>query len=146
MHPWERLQRRFPGEGLGDPSVLGVALFEREAEPTPSALRAGDIVKLPETKVRPVKLVVKTSPNAPLLKRLVRYPFKLSGTQGKRSAWRTVLQADERRRAPRMAPAMIVRAERDPLIVGNPLRTLERRPGRAPIPTVDAWLSSGGAR
>lgn len=146
MHPWERLQRRFPGEGLGEPSALGAVLLEREAEPTPSATRAGETVKLSENKVRPLKNLAKTSPNAPLLKRLVRYPFKLSGTQGKRSSWRTALQADERRREPRLSPTMIVRSERDPLIVGNPVRTLSHHPAREALPTVDAWLASGGAR
>jgi hypothetical protein len=121
-------------------------LFERDVEPAPSATRAGETVKLSETKVRPLKNLAKTSPNAPLLKRLVRYPFKLSGTQGKRSSWRTALQADERKREPRQSPAMIVRSERDPLIVGNPVRTLAHRPSREALPTVDAWLASGAAR
>lgn len=144
MHPWERLQRRFPGEGLGDPSHLGEVLLRRDAPLPAEAPRAGQTVKVPDASTRAAQKLGKTAPNAPLLKRLVRYPYQMSGSKGKRAVWREGVPWSDLAREARLAPLVVVRRERDPVVMGSPLRGFERRPAREARLSVESWLGSRG--
>ena len=87
--------------------------------------------------------MVDPSPNAPLLIRVVRYPYAETVSRGRRRRYREVVSAVTDRNEPRPRPVADVRAARDQPPMGNPVKALSIHPEPlAPPPTVDAWLAS----
>lgn len=146
VDPRYRLQRRYPGEGKGDPRFLARRIGDRVRDRHPDRTTVGDTIHLREAKVRESWRKAHASPNAPLLKRLVRYPFRLHTSWARRStlfepASATPLRVDFPEPAMRVAIAA-----RGPVLPGNPLRGASTgyRPGqRGAVPTVDEWLTGG---
>ncbi|MDP2312174.1 MAG: hypothetical protein Q8P41_04660 [Pseudomonadota bacterium] len=89
MDPTRRLRRRVPGDDLA-PDERGLArLLARDApdtrrDPVPPRDKAG--VRVPTQ--RDTTRVASCRPNAPLLIRIVRYPFALATTRGSRQKYR----------------------------------------------------------
>lgn len=145
MDPRFRLHRRYPGQDLAAPRPGMVRLFAREREARPDRVLAGESVHVTERKTKAPHIKVRPEPNAPLLKRIVRYPYRLHTTQGRRTqVFEPVVVARDRAQA--TPPSGRVAAEaRGTLPMGNPLRTAStgyRRRGK--LPTVEEWL--GGER
>lgn len=146
MDPRFRLQRRFPGEDLGDPGFVGRRLLERDREPPPPRLLAGSTLKVAATGgTKKARKIADPRPNAPLLIRIVRYPYGLAATRGRRQAAFVAGLVAREGLLERPAILAEARAARGEVVVGNPIRKNPTRVERlAPIPTVAEWL--GGPR
>lgn len=106
----------------------------------------GSIVKVPDVNVRRTTLSANAGPNAPLLKRIVRYPYALHGTAPKRVDLVPRVALPKRGADPRPSVAASLAADRAPAANGNPLRAVPTRVVIRERPaSVDAWLASGGA-
>lgn len=90
--------------------------------------------------------IVEPEPNAPLLIRIVRYPYKEETHRGRR---RRLYDASRERPAAElreqpMRSAMVFKGEP---IYGNPIRALDIHPAPLPAPPpVDDWLAAVGVR
>lgn len=119
-------------------------LFEREKEARPERVLAGERVRLRKMTTRTAWIRVRPEPNAPLLKRIVRYPYRLHTTFPRRhKVFEAAMVKRERVGCTRPA-ARVSQEARGVAVTGNPLRTAPtgyRR--RGPLPTVTDWL--GGA-
>lgn len=141
MDPRWRLERTFPGEGLAAPSNVAVRVAERDRPLKEPRKELGQLVSVPERSTRRIENVVQASPNAPLLKRLVRYPYALHAVQPRRSTVAEPIPWDALAREPREAVSAVMASVRGERIQGNPLRAVPTRvPRLLPIPTADAWL------
>ncbi len=89
MDPARRLQRRFPGERIAREGRGIERLFAREApDPRPAPVPSRDRTARAALTRRDTAQVAACRPNAPLLIRIVRYPFALSTTRGERRKYR----------------------------------------------------------
>lgn len=96
----------------------------------------------PKTERSPSQMV-DPSPNAPLLIRVVRYPYAETVARGRRRRYRDAAREMTVRNTPRPHPVADVRAARDEPPLGNPVKALSIHPEPlAPPPSVDAWLAS----
>lgn len=146
MHPWERLQRKSPGASVTEPRDLERRICARDQEPPPPRAVPGEKTVVREAKLRSNRIKADPRPNAPLLMRLVRWPFALHVAQGKRAEWRGAVPWELLERVLSQSPRVLLAPDRE--IVGfRPMHDIDRRWTRQPRPSVDAWLSSaGGAR
>jgi hypothetical protein len=147
MDPRWRLQRKYPGEGLLDlsPAVTRVADRDRPLKAERATL--GSKVTIPAATTRRNGVVVEPRPNAPLLKRLVRYPFALHGTQPRRHTLMEAVPWGAHGAQPREPVSASFDDLRGGPAVGNPLRAVPTRPPRLGArPTVAEWLDSRGSR
>jgi hypothetical protein len=142
MHPWDRFQRKSPGEQLSEPRAIELLLFQRDKELRPARVSPGSTAKPFTLKVRNARNTAQPRPNAPLLKRLVRHPFKMYGVQGKRTAVRSPVPWAELKRDRLQSVFRAAQADRGQLIFGNPVRAYDRIPAVPALPTVDQWLAS----
>jgi len=79
------------------------------------------------------------APNAPLLKRIVRYPYREHTASGRRTKVFEPIQMTRLDTSIEHA-VQIVRDLRDPIALGNPLRVIDRNRVPRAIPTVAEWL------
>ena len=138
MDPRDRLQRRYPGEGLGDARPFGQRFFARDAAlPEPRKV-PGETMTLRELKVREAMPGIRPAPNAPLLKRLVHSPYRQETVSPRRQQVFEGIPWDALKRE--------AREEREHLerpTVGNPLRdpAYGHRPEARARISADAWLA-----
>ena len=139
MDPRVRLRRRYPGERFAEPRPLGTRVFGRDKPLREPREVVGSVVALPELKVRANRSQARPSPNAPLLKRLVMYPYRQSTTYGRRSAVREPVPWDALARDDRETVADII-AERPQPAPGSVVRAAMKRLEPREILSVDQWL------
>jgi len=91
--------------------------------------------------------MIEPEPNAPLLIRIVKYPYRQEVSYGRRRKMFDAGLQTRDRTEPREAPMRAGRAFRGQAIVGNPVKALDLHPTplSAP-PNVDEWLSAVGPR
>lgn len=142
-----RLRRDYPGERLLTERALAGRLHGRDRELRIfEGLVAADTGKA-RGDTRRTRRTADPSPNAPLLIRIVRYPYRQETHRGRR---RTVFQAGmprrqhaEQREAP-MRSAMVFRGD---AVYGNPIKALDIHPSPLPPPpSVDSWLATAPDR
>lgn len=144
MDPRVRLDRRYPGQGLAEPPAIAARLWLRDREARAVRILPGDKLQVRgEVKLKRPGRMASPSPNAPLLKRIVRYPYREHVARGRRLQ---VFQPIERTRLDTTieSAVKIVRDLRDPIALGNPLRVIDRsRVSRdaCVVPSVDQWLA-----
>jgi hypothetical protein len=86
--PTRRLDRRLPGGGLIDEELALERLFKREvADARPDPVPARDKASLRMVVRRNTTHVATCQPNAPLLIRIVRYPYRLDPARGSRKKY-----------------------------------------------------------
>lgn len=86
--PTRRLDRRLPGGGLIDEEQALGRLFQREtADVRPDPVPARDQASVKMVVRRNTTRVASCQPNAPLLIRIVRYPFRLDPVRGARKKY-----------------------------------------------------------
>ncbi|MFZ5475687.1 MAG: hypothetical protein ACOZNI_02830 [Myxococcota bacterium] len=86
--PRDRLARRLPGDRLAREGREIGRLFAREEPPdVPDPVPARDQKQLLQLTLRKTGRVADPHPNAPLLIRIVRYPFRLDGARPGRAAY-----------------------------------------------------------
>jgi len=144
MDPRHRLHRRYPGQGLCEPRPIELHLWARDRTTQPERTAVGETVHLQEVRVRSVRRKANPRPNAPLLKRLVRYPYRLhTGRPHRRQLVEPFLSARLRVESS-MPAARIAQEARGRMVMGNPLRAYPTRLyRRAGLPSVDDWLDGG---
>jgi len=144
MDPRVRLDRRYPGQGLAKPPAIAARLWLRDREVRPVRILPGDKLQVRgEVKIKRPGRMASPAPNAPLLKRIVRYPYREHTARGRR------LQVFEPIALVRLdttieSAVKIVRDLRDPIALGNPLRVIDRSrvsPDSRVIPSVEQWLA-----
>ena len=87
-----------------------------------------------------------TEPNAPLLIRIVRDPYRQEVSRGRRV---TLFESGlaQRLKVVRPPPVAEVRQARGALFQGNPIKALAiHPPPLPPPPSVDEWLATRGVR
>lgn len=140
MDPRHRLKRRHPGEGLARPGLIQARLWTRDKELRAPRSVVGDDLVTREIKVRASGRSVDPAPNAPLLKRIVRYPYRLHPERGIRIVSFESPTFD-RGRVESSAPAIReARTWRARATFGSLLRGPSRPTRREARPTVEAWL------
>lgn len=144
MDPRHRLKRRFPGEDLGDPGPIGRRLLERDREPAPLRQVAGEVLHVPVWGPgRNNRKVADPRPNAPLLIRIVRYPYALKTERGRRH---TAFEAGVQKREGLLDRPYILREAREARgepVQGNPIKAVPTKvPRLQAVPSVADWLES----
>ncbi len=120
-------------------------LVERDREAPVFEGLFQDAVRLKVSEVRDNRRLADTSENAPLLIRIVKYPYEQDVTSGRRRQVFEPVSMERDRLQPRPAPVTEVRALRDEPFFGNPFKALAIHPEPlAPPPGVDEWLDSVG--
>lgn len=140
MDPRFRLQRRYPGERFSEPSALGVRLRERDKPLREERQVLGSSVSVGEPKVRANRARVHPGPNAPLLKRLVLFPYRQDTTFPRRHEVRSPIPWDLLARENLETVPMMVAARPQP-VMGSPVRALMNRVvAREPVESIETWL------
>ncbi len=141
MDPRYRLQRRHPGEGLARPHATSVRVLERDRPLRAPRATLGEDFEGRTGKVRLTWRTADPAPNAPLLKRLVRYPYRQEIQRGRRV---TLLEGPNRPQKSVDSFASGVRearAWRVRVAFANPLRAEQPpRVERRERPSVEEWL------
>lgn len=93
------------------------------------------------------RFTAEPEPNAPLLIRIVRYPYRQETHRGRRrQVFEAGLQVREKLDA-REAPMRSARDYRGDAITGNPIKALGIHPSPlAPPPSIEEWLGAVGPR
>jgi hypothetical protein len=95
----------------------------------------------PAFTVKMIARVADVRPNAPLLKRLVRHPYRMEGVRGKRSVFRGQIPWADLHREAIHTIASWMGDLRVPAAIGNPVRGLDRRLiARERRLPVESWL------
>ena len=140
MDPRVRLDRRVPGQGLAEPPAIVARLWRREDEAKPERVLAGDKLVVRETTIRNNKNLANPRPNAPLLKRIVRYPYRQDNGRPRREQVYEPTVAREPIRSDSFEE-LVATELRYPIALGNPVRILGHAIERRVLPTVDEWLA-----
>ena len=140
MRPRERaqyrLERGVPGARLERLSALGDRLQNRNvsfATTSERVLIGEDFVTREDPRITPAK-TIDPSPNAPLLIRLVRYPFSLEAVRSNRSPRREAREPWGRIIEPRPNAVAWMRELRAAIFGGNPMRDISHGPIHRPSP------------
>jgi hypothetical protein len=145
MDPRDRLKRKYPGEGLADPRPEMARLGARDKPLRDAPAIRESKVRVREGKPRRIQNLGKPWPNAPLLKRLVRYPYRQHTASGRRTKIADPIPWDACRLETREPVSTALIELRAALKGGNPLRTEPApRAGMPVIPSVDDWLTRDG--
>ncbi len=145
MHPWDRSQRRFVGEAFLELRPLLTALWARDRELRVSRLRLRETTTtLREWKIRKAKGMAETRPNAPLLKRLVRYPFALHTVAPTKTTVRMPVPWADLHAEQMVYASHEIRKGRDKAAFPNPMTSAEmvRLRTREHRPTLSQWLTT----
>jgi hypothetical protein len=103
-----------------------------------------ETVHLREVRVRSARKKVEAGPNAPLLKRLVRYPYRLDTGRPRRHRLIEPFSMGSRRLELSTPAGQAAREARGRVVLGNPLRAFPSRAWRREgLPSVDDWLDGG---
>ena len=134
MRPRERaqyrLERGVPGARLDRLSALGDRLQQRQVKftfTTDRVMIGENFVTREDPEITPAK-TIDASPNAPLLIRLVRYPFSLEAVRSQRSPGREARQSWGRIVEPRPNAVAWMRELRGAIFRGNPMRNITHGP------------------
>lgn len=141
MHAWDRLHRKFPGQDIGALGVLGERLVTRDREPPPTRTCAGESFNAIVLTVRKNGKVANPKPNAPLLIRIVRYPFGLPTVRGRRTKTREAVPWADLQRARWVSAMVSLRSDRAPVAFPNPVKEYARSLERRLRPSAAAWLA-----
>ena len=145
MHPHDRLKREGLGEQLGVLRPVVEQAWRRDKPVSAPRVVPGESMKLRTAKVKFRRVHVDAGPNAPLLKRVVKYPYRYDElARPRRTKFEIGLSSRMKREAfPR--PIQILETYRGPRVVGNPLRNYSFRadPLQRP-PSVQRWLDVRG--
>jgi hypothetical protein len=147
VHPWDRLHRRGIGDTLGKSGSVEVRLLLRWRDPWMPRTVLGAVRAGFDFRARAVGKKADAGPNAPLLKRVVRWPFRLEVARGRREVLRGEIPwaALEREALPRYVP-MTYRL-RSPAGASETLREVSAlRLGRSDQALVHQWLRDRRAR
>ena len=144
---FERAQLAYPGEKLGTSPVLSDRLGVRVVmlEKPPRRV-CGESVLPEREKSKTVRWSrsIECGPNAPLLIRIVKYPYAEDVVRPRRkTVFEGGLSEREARARNTPSPLPAARAAFGPITGGNPLRAFPIRHTPLRIPTVDEWLSEG---
>lgn len=138
-----RLSRTFPGERQLRLGPLLDRLHGRDKELRQYATGFAGKVKLKDRRVRPTRHTIEPEPNAPLLIRIVKYPYQQEVSYARRRRVYEPSMVVRDRLEPRPTPVADVREFRDQGFMGNPVKAIDLHPAPLPPPPpVDAWLSS----
>ena len=145
MHPHDRLKREILGErAVRDRSVV-VALAKRDKPLANTRSVPGESMKLRTCEITYRRVWLEPGPNAPLLKRIVKYPYALEEVgRSIRVAVPKGLSAREKRESlPK--PMQMAAAFRGVRRTGGPLKGNSLRPKPLPkVPSIEAWLTEKG--
>lgn len=141
MDPRERLKRRYPGEDIAAPSSSVERLAARDRPLRQPKQALGEEMRVSSHAVRRNQNTIQPQPNAPLLKRLVRYPYALHATRPRTLKVAEPVPWDLLERTVSEPVSAVTRDARDLSIQGNPLRAVSTTvPRRSRVPSVDDWL------
>lgn len=128
-----------------EPRPVEMHLWARDRETHPERSTVGETVRLEEVRVRSVRRKADPRPNAPLLKRLVRYPYRLDTGRPRRETLVEPYSAVRPRVEPSLRAARVAQEARGRMGNGNPLRAcptkVRRREG---LPSIEDWLGGEG--
>ena len=142
MDPRDRLKRKYPGEGLSDPRPEMARLGARDKPLREATVIRESSVRVREGKPRRNQHLGKPWPNAPLLKRLVRYPYRQHTASGRRLKVVEPIPWDACRLEGREPVSSALVGLREELKGGSPLRADPApKPAMPTIPSVDDWLA-----
>jgi hypothetical protein len=130
---------------LVKPSPMEERLRARDREPRVFKGLVSASTTLQERKVRRPRNMIEPEPNAPLLKRIVKYPYEEVCRGPVRRKTGNSVRTAIVRLEPRKPPMVEGRSAIGDLIVGNPIRGLNIHPvPLASPPSVEEWLASKG--
>jgi hypothetical protein len=143
-----RLERAHLGEGVGRMGAVTTRLADRVRAAAPARKVAGESFEGRQAKTRRVRRLAEVSPNAPLLIRLVLWPYALETTRPRRQeGGRSAVPWDALKRERLEGASMVLAQGARRIEWGGPLaHSDDRRTTRAPRPTVDGWLALRGER
>ena len=143
-HPSKRLDRKFPGERLHEPRGLSRTLLERGDRVREIKTVVGEDLATREGETRDTQRVIDAGPNAPLLKRLILFPYGLETEPGQRAHVRDIRPWGSLEREITPSAGAEAREARGAITEGNPLKQLAifRKEKRERL-SVDDWLSGG---
>lgn len=139
MDPRFRLHRKYPGEQIARLRRLGVRLVDRDKPLKPPREVLGSLIRAGAFSSRDNRAKVDPAPNAPLLKRLVLFPYRQDTTFPRRAPQREPVPWDmlAREALPTMAERIAERprSTRESLVKDAMVRVVRRE-----RPSLDAWL------
>lgn len=145
MHPHDRLKREVLGSNLGQTRASVQHVLHRDRPLKASRSVAGETISSRSCEITYRRVWLDPGPNAPLLKRIVKYPYALEEIGRPR---RSVLYSGPSAREQRMPvphPIELVREFVGERILGNPLKRNSLRPEPlGKVPSVEAWLEGRG--
>jgi len=143
MHPWDRSQRKFIGEALFELRPLVASLFARDREIREPKVKPREPHAGRNWSVRKSTRRAETRPNAPLLKRLVRYPFRLDTVSPVKKEVRSAVPWADLHTERIVYASTEIRAGRSRPEFPNPMNTVEmvRLRTRDHRPSLSQWLS-----
>ena len=141
MDPRDRLKRRYPGEGLSDLRPAMVRLGDRDKPLREPMAARESVIRVRKGEFRRNQNMGKPWPNAPLLKRLVRYPYRQHTTDGRRVRVMEPVPWDAGRIESREPASNCLVDLRAALRGGGPLKNEPTpRPHMPRIPSISDWL------
>lgn len=145
MHPWDRLHRAVLGERLNEPRGLAKVLFARDRElkaPTTILGKLAQSTRGQQPKIKANTHVASPRPNAPLLKRIVRRPFRMDDPSGRtRIRLRDAVPWEDLARQDLPRPSEVLAASRFAITFGDPVREIQAmRDLDRPRPSAAGWL------
>jgi len=115
-------------------------LFARDKELKPERVTPGAALKVLDARVRITRRTADPLPNAPLLKRIVRYPYRLETTYARRSRLYDPLSAIHERLQSLPPVSRLLAESHGPVTLGNPLRSHPLGVEPRTRPSVEEWL------
>jgi hypothetical protein len=145
MHPHDRLKRELVGDRMKRTREVVERLLGRDVALRKEREMLGQSVKTRSLQVRFRRVWLTAGPNAPLLKRVVKYPYPMHVD---RRMARTKFQLgldNLPSRVPLERAMKVGQDSRGRLIQGNPFKGLDVRPMvRTRPPSVNEWLTVRG--
>lgn len=145
MHAHDRLKRKVVGEcAVSERGVVRVLCKRNKPLSEPRSV-PGERLQARRSEIKYRKIWLDPSPNAPLLKRIVKYPYALDsvGRSVRVPLPKGLSQREKLQVLPRaMATAMKFRGLR---ISGSPLKGCSLKPSRLQkVPSIELWLTEKG--
>lgn len=137
----DRLDRHVPGQRVTDPRPLEASLFARDRELRKPHKALGEEFSGRSFKTRDTHHVADPAPNAPLLKRLVLYPYVQEVERPRRGeAYDRSIPWDllDHERTPHTF--QLYRDAKIPPVQGSPLKSIDRTIPQRSRPPVSDWL------
>lgn len=146
MHPHDRLKRQVLGSNLGQMRETVQHMLHRDRPLKSPRTVAGENISSRSCEITYRRVWLDPGPNAPLLKRIVKYPYALEEIGRPR---RSVLYkglGDREQRSPVPHPIAFAREYVGDRVMGNPLKRYSLRP--KPLdkaPSIELWLKGRGS-